>query len=939
MLRGIPNPFGSYRTLTLAGETYSYYALNALEENGIGRISRLPYSLRILLENLLRHADEEIAREADVVALCQWKPHDSTRSEVPFMPARVLLQDFTGVPALVDLAAMRDAVQDFGGDPRMIGPLIPVDLVIDHSIQVDFFGTPQAYRLNVEKEYERNRERYLFLKWGQKNFPNLRIVPPGTGICHQVNLEYLSQGVIKNLRNGRPLLYPDTLVGTDSHTTMVNGLGIFGWGVGGIEAEAVMLGQPYFIVVPDVVGVRLKGRLREGVTPTDLVLRITELLRQHKVVGKFVEFIGEGVLSLSVADRATIANMAPEYGATMGFFPCDDETLSYFRMTGRAELVPLIEGYTKAQGLFRSPYDPEPEYSDLLELDLATIEPCVSGPRRPQDRIPLSRVKEKFYEELKNQYKVELGTLPPPTSLNSRVEKRTPTYHSLAEKFVWDGKEEHLTHGDVVISAITSCTNTSNPTLMIGAGLLARKALKKGLKVKTYIKTSLAPGSQVVTEYLRSSGLIQDLEALNFSLVGYGCTTCIGNSGPLPEPVAKLLTEKKIITAAVLSGNRNFEARVHPQVRANFLASPLLVVAYAIAGTVDLDLLHEPIGMDPNGNPVYLKDIWPSTEEIREVMSKALNPEIFKKIYASVFVGDRYWQELAAPQAVVYPWDPDSTYIRKPPYFENFTLDPTPPEEIVNARVLVFLGDSVTTDHISPAGSIASDSPAARYLIEHNVSPRDFNSYGSRRGNHEVMIRGTFANIRLRNRLVPEKEGGYTRYFPPSFAREKRRNEDVPYETPLEVLPIYEAAMRYRKERTPLIVLAGKEYGSGSSRDWAAKGTALLGVKAIIAESYERIHRANLVGMGVLPLEFLPGEKAETLGLTGEEVFTISGIGTISPRQRLNVVARDPQGKEKHFQVLARLDSPIEVTYYRNGGILPAVLRKLLREKREEGWS
>jgi aconitate hydratase len=935
MNRSIPNPFGSYRYLTLGGERYAYYSLKALEEKGLGRISRLPYSLRILLENLMRHADEEIARESDVLDLLRWEPRARERKEVAFMPSRVLLQDFTGVPCLVDLAAMRDAMNSFGLDPKIINPLIPVDLVIDHSVQVDFFNTPDAFRLNVEKEYERNRERYIFLKWGEKSLKNFRIVPPGTGICHQVNLEYLSQGVIRDRKDGITLLYPDSLLGTDSHTTMINGLGIFGWGVGGIEAEAVMLGQPYFMPIPDVVGVRLTGRLREGVTPTDLVLAITELLRKHKVVGKFVEFVGDGTFSLSVADRATIANMAPEYGATMGFFPCDEETLSYFRLTGREELVPIIEAYCKAQMIFRSPEDPEPEYSEVIELDLSTLTPSVAGPRRPHDRIPLSQLKQRFYEELKNHYKVDLSDTSPPPELKEKTKERIPTYTHMASSFNWEGKEIPLSQGDVVISAITSCTNTSNPTVMIGAGLLARKAREKGLTVKPYIKTSLAPGSQVVTEYLRQTGLLKDLEALNFFVVGYGCTTCIGNSGPLPEPVANLLKEKRIITSAVLSGNRNFEARVHPQVRANFLASPLLVVAFALAGTVDIDLLHEPLGFDREGNPVYLSDLWPSLEEIQECMRSALKPELFKSHYRQVFSGDEHWQALAGSESVVFPWDPRSTYIRKPPFFEGMTLETPDLSDIHDARVLAFLGDSITTDHISPAGSIPLDSPAGQYLIAQGVQPADFNSYGARRGNHEVMIRGTFANIRLKNRLVPEKEGGFTRYFPPRFAREKRNNEDVPFETPPEILTIYEAAQRYRQDGTPLIIIAGKEYGSGSSRDWAAKGTALLGVRAVLAESFERIHRSNLVGMGVLPLEFLPGENADTLNLTGEERYSILGISTLSPRKEVEVIARDPRGKEKRFRAIARLDTPIEVTYYRNGGILPTVLRKLIHKLQE----
>lgn len=869
------------------------YRLDALEQEGIGKITRLPFSLKILLEAVLRHCDGRLITDEDVRALAQWDPKSGR--EIPFKPARVLLQDFTGVPTVVDLAAMRSAVQRLGGDPTKINPLIPVDLVIDHSVQVDYFASRLALQRNAELEFERNRERYEFLRWGQKAFKNFRVVPPATGIVHQVNLEFLAQVVMTKRENSEVVAFPDTLVGTDSHTTMINGLGVLGWGVGGIEAEACMLGQPLYIVTPEVIGFKLTGQLREGVTATDLVLTVTQMLRKKGVVDKFVEFYGEGLSQLALPDRATIANMAPEYGATCGFFPVDDETLRYLKQTGRSTaLIDLVERYCKEQGLFRTRETPDPIFTDTLELKLEEVEPSVAGPKRPQDRIRLWDVKREFRKALTAPVKERGYELPP---------------EALAQK-------NELTHGSVVIAAITSCTNTSNPSVMVAAGLLAKKAVERGLKVPAHVKTSLAPGSKVVTEYLHKSGLMRYLEELGFYLVGYGCTTCIGNSGPLPEPVAKEITEKNLVAAAVLSGNRNFEGRIHPLVKANFLASPPLVVAYALAGTVDIDLANEPLGTDKDGRPVYLKDLWPSQHEIQEVISHAIDPEMFKKTYAHVFDGNPQWNAITGVEGELYRWDPASTYIQEPPYFQEFSLTPKPLQDIRGARVLVMLGDSVTTDHISPAGDIPVDSPAGQYLIARGIAKKDFNSYGSRRGNHEVMMRGTFANVRLKNLLVPGVEGGVTVHFPSG-----------------ERMSIYDAAMRYQSEGVPLLVLAGKEYGTGSSRDWAAKGPALLGVKAILAESFERIHRANLVGMGVLPLQYREGENAETFGLTGCELFDVVGISKIErPRQELTVRARKPDGSVTEFRVIARLDIPIEIEYYRNGGILQTVLRQLLAQ-------
>ncbi len=897
--------FNARDRLTIDGHTYIYYRLDALEKAGLTELRRLPFSIRVLLEAALRQCNEREITQEDVRNIAAWKPVDPSRPGIPFLPARVIMQDFTGVPAVVDLAAMRAAVARLGGDPKVINPLVPVDLVIDHSVQVDFFATPDALLRNAEVEFQRNQERYRFLKWGQQAFRNFRVVPPMTGIVHQVNLEYLAQVIMSATdEEGNEVLFPDTLVGTDSHTTMINGLGVVGWGVGGIEAEAVMLGQPMDMLLPDVIGFKLYGQLREGVTATDLVLTVTQMLRKKGVVDKFVEFFGPGLDALSLPDRATVANMAPEYGATMGFFPVDAETLRYLRLSGRPEsLIRRVEAYCRAQGLFRDADTPDPEFTDILELDLGTVEPSLAGPKRPQDRVPLSEMKVAFQKALTAPVK-ERGYELPAEALERRA-----TIGS-------NGNSVEMGHGSVVIAAITSCTNTSNPSVMVAAGLVAKKALEKGLKVKPYVKTSLAPGSRVVVEYLQSAKLLDALAALGFHVVGFGCTTCIGNSGPLPAEVARAITTSDLVAAAVISGNRNFEGRVHPLVKANFLASPPLVVAYALAGTVDIDLLHEPLGWDTQGQPVYLKDIWPTNEEVRQVIESNLRREMFLEKYAHVFEGTEMWQAIDAPGGELYEWDETSTYIHHPPYFENFSLEVPPLREIRGARVLAMFGDSITTDHISPAGNIPPESPAGKWLIEHGVAPKDFNSYGARRGNDLVMVRGTFANIRLKNLLVAPKEGYWTRHFPDG-----------------EEMTIFDAAMKYKAEGVPVIVIAGKEYGTGSSRDWAAKGPALQGVRAVIAESFERIHRSNLVGMGVLPLRFMEGQNAERLGLDGSEVFDIEGLHDgLLPRSILNIRAHKADGRVIEFKVEALLNTPVEVEYYRNGGILHTVLRRLLQK-------
>ncbi len=876
--------FHTRRTLAISGREYDYFALPATGRD----LSRVPVSLRILLENLLRREDGRSVREEDIAALLAWSPAARTSREIAFMPARVLLQDFTGVPAVVDLAAMRDALVAMGGDPKKINPLQPVDLVIDHSVQVDHFGSPQAFGLNAKIEAARNRERYQFLRWGQKAFDNFRVVPPDTGIVHQVNLEYLASVVMAVPEGGRTLLLPDTLVGTDSHTTMVNGLGVLGWGVGGIEAEAAMLGQASTMLVPEVVGFRLRGKLAPGATATDLVLTATQMLRKHGVVGKFVEYFGEGVCALSIADRATLANMAPEYGATMGFFPVDAQTLAYLRFSGRSdEQVALVEAYCKAQGIFHTPETPEPRYSSTIDLDLATVEPSLAGPKRPQDRVALKDAKASF-----------AAALPGLVKGGAKPDARAAI-----------AGETEIGHGAVVIAAITSCTNTSNPSVLVAAGLLAKKAVARGLSRKPWVKTSLAPGSKVVTRYLDAAGLSAPLAKLGFDLVGYGCTTCIGNSGPLPEEVAAAIETGGLVAAAVLSGNRNFEGRVNPLCRANYLASPPLVVAYAIAGSMDVNLATEPLGTGDDGQPVYLRDVWPTTEEIEATVRAALGPKLFREEYADVFGGDALWKALPVPEGTRYAWDRGSTYIQRAPFFDGLPRTPAPLAALTGARALAVFGDSITTDHISPAGNIAKDGPAGRYLQSLGVAPEDFNSFGARRGNHEVMVRGTFANIRIKNLLAAGAEGGVTVHQPSG-----------------EKLSIYDAAMRYQREGVPLVVLAGKEYGTGSSRDWAAKGPRLLGVRAVIAESFERIHRSNLVGMGILPLQFQPGENVAALGLTGREVFAIPGVGQI--RGPGGALAVEADGRR--FSVLSRIDTPEEVEYLRHGGILQYVLRQLL---------
>lgn len=879
-------------TLIANGKEYTYFSLKKAEEK-IGDITRLPFSLKVLLENMLRCEDGKTVTVEDAQAVADWQKNRVSDREIGYRPARVLMQDFTGVPAVVDLAAMRSAMAALGGDPQKINPLAPVDLVIDHSVMVDVFGRPDAFQRNVEREMERNRERYEFLRWGQQAFDNFRVVPPGTGICHQVNLEYLGKTVWTNEIDGTLYAYPDTLVGTDSHTTMINALAILGWGVGGIEAEAAMLGQPISMLIPEVIGFKITGRLPEGATATDMVLTVTQMLRQKGVVGKFVEFYGEGLHDLTVADKATISNMAPEYGATCGFFPIDQATLDYLSFTGRGDdTVALVEAYAKAQGMWHDKETPEPLFTDTLELDLSTVEPSLAGPKRPQDRVPLSRAASAFRRELVETF-----------GKNDDADTRYDV----------EGAGHDLGHGDVVIAAITSCTNTSNPSVMLAAGLVARNALKRGLSVKPWVKTSLAPGSQVVTDYLEKAGLQDDLDALGFHLVGYGCTSCIGNSGPLIPAVSKTVNAHDMVACSVLSGNRNFEGRVNPDVKANYLASPPLVVAYAIAGSMKIDIKTETLGVGSDGNPVYLKDIWPSNSEVDEVVRMAVRSEQFHERYADVFAGDDQWKAIKVTEGMTYDWNAKSTYVQNPPFFEGMTAKPEPTENITRARLLAILGDSVTTDHISPAGSIAVDSPAGAYLMENGVERAEFNSYGSRRGNHEVMMRGTFANIRLRNMMAPGTEGGVTIYYPDE-----------------EEMPIYDAAMKYIEEGTPLIVVAGKEYGTGSSRDWAAKGTRLLGVRAVIAESFERIHRSNLIGMGVLPLQFQDGETAQTVGLTGSERLDIAGISNgIRPRQNLPCVITFENGSRKNILLTCRIDTVDEAEYYTHGGILHYVLRQL----------
>lgn len=900
--------FDARQALHTRHEDLVYYRLEKLQEDGLTELARLPFSIRIMLEGLLRQCNNLEITQQDVLNLAAWKPQSKNRPALPYRPARVIMQDFTGVPAVVDLAAMRDAVSRLGGDPRQINPLVPVDLVIDHSVQVDFFASPDALARNAELEFQRNRERYEFLRWGQQAFKNFRVVPPATGIVHQVNLEYLADVILAREEEGSLVAYPDTLVGTDSHTTMINGLGVVGWGVGGIEAEAAMLGQPIDMVTPDVIGFKLFGELSEGVTATDLTLTVTQLLRKKGVVGKFVEFFGPGLAGMSLPDRATIANMAPEYGATMGFFPVDDETLRYLRLTGRpAETVDRVEIYCKAQHLFRTAETPDPEFTDTLALDLSTVQPSLAGPKRPQDRVRLAEMQSTFQATL-SAPKAERGY-----ELKPEEQVRKATIYGEGTTLPVD-----LHHGAVVIAAITSCTNTSNPSVMLGAGLVAKKAVERGLKVEPYVKTSLAPGSRVVTEYLEKARLIEPLAQLGFNIVGYGCTTCIGNSGPLAGEVTKAITSQDLVVAGVLSGNRNFEGRIHPYVKANYLASPPLVVAYALAGTVDIDLVNEPLGTDQLGNPVYLRDIWPTNREIQDLIATAVQPEMFQSRYADVFSGNDTWNAIQAADSELYPWDSGSTYIQDPPFFTDLALSEPSIEKIHGARVLAVLGDSITTDHISPAGAIPLESPAGKYLIEHGVGVRDFNSYGSRRGNDRVMTRGTFANIRLKNQLVEGIEGGYTRYLGSGSGQG-------------EPMTIYEASVRYKKAGIPLVILAGKEYGSGSSRDWAAKGTLLLGVKAVIAESYERIHRSNLVGMGVLPLQFKPGQSVAALGLTGTETISLSGLNNdLRHNSEVTVRATRSDGSELLFQAMVRIDTPIEVIYYRNGGILHTVLRKML---------
>jgi len=927
------NTFGARSSLKSGGVDHTIYRLASLEMAGIS-IAHLPYSMRIMLENLLRTEDGKTVTADDIRAVANWDPAAEPSTEIAFTPARVLMQDFTGVPAVVDLAAMRDAVARFGGDPSIINPLQPAELVIDHSVQVDNFGTANALEQNSILEFSRNRERYAFLRWGQGAFTNFKAVPPEMGIVHQINLEYLARVVFTRKDGSENIAYPDTLVGTDSHTTMINGLGVLGWGVGGIEAEAAMLGQPVSMLLPQVVGFKLTGKLREGSTATDLVLTVTQMLRKLGVVNKFVEFYGPGLAELPLADRATIANMSPEYGATCGIFPVDAETLRYLRLTGRSDQqVALVEAYCKEQGMLHDASTPEAKYSASIALDLATVEPSVAGPRRPQDRVALTNVAKNFQEALPS-------LIPPPSKTEANapnaVKRQIKSWESEGGNVTVNGGNGHtmpsdigdyVSHGSVVIAAITSCTNTSNPSVMVAAGLLAKKAAAKGLQVAPWVKTSLSPGSRVVTEYYKKSGLMAEMEKLRFHTTGYGCMTCIGNSGPLPAEIAKAVDDHKLVVASVLSGNRNFEGRINPDVRANYLMSPPLVVAYALAGRIEIDFDKDPLGKDRSGNPVYLRDIWPSQKEVSDTVAGCIDAEMFRKNYATIFDGDETWQKLPTPQGKTYAWDPNSTYIKRAPYFDGMTIEPAPMKDVAGARCLAVLGDSVTTDHISPAGSIKKNSPAGEYLIQNGVKQADFNSYGSRRGNHEVMVRGTFANTRLRNLMVPGSEGGVTR-----FVDGKTSPADA------EVISIFHASMKYQHEGTPLIVLAGKEYGTGSSRDWAAKGPYLLGINAVIAESFERIHRSNLVGMGIVPLQFANGETAASLGLTGDEKFTIHGVAALVEKKlagdrNVKVVAEKADGSKKEFAVRVRIDTPQEALYCKHGGILQYVLRQLLAGK------
>lgn len=910
--------FNTKKIIQSGGKDITIFSISALRKSIDVELTYLPFSLRILLENLLRREDGIVVRKEDIERLVRWNPAAKTSTEIAFMPARVLLQDFTGVPCIVDLAAMRDAMIKLGGDPNKINPIQPVDLVIDHSVQVDEYGTSTALNKNAALEFERNRERYAFLRWGQEAFKNFRVVPPDTGIVHQINLEYLAQVVFTSQNDNETFAYPDTVIGTDSHTTMINGLGVLGWGVGGIEAEAAMLGQPVSMLIPQVVGFKLRGKLKPGTTATDLVLTITQMLRKKGVIGKFVEFFGPGLSSLPIADRATIANMAPEYGATMGFFPVDEETLKFLRFTGRSEeQIALTEAYLKEQGFIRTVNTPDPVFSDIIDLDLASVEPSIAGPQRPQDRIPLSKAKTSFRSSLLEIFGSKGASIDKMAAANWAYYSDDSVKLSFLKNVpIKTGESQfNLQHGSVVIAAITSCTNTSNPSVLIAAGLLAKKACEKGLKSKPWVKTSLAPGSKVVTKYLQGANLMQPLEALGFHVVGYGCTTCIGNSGPLPEVISKAIQENDLVAAAVLSGNRNFEGRVHPDTRSNYLASPPLVVAYALAGTMDINLVKDPIGIGINHEPVFLKDIWPSEQETEQTIRQSVKSEMFKQEYANVFEGEADWKNLPVTNGVQYTWEPNSTYIKAAPYFENLPLEPKPLQDIHNARVLALLGDSVTTDHISPAGSFSEESPAGELLTSLGVEKKDFNQYGARRGNHEIMMRGTFANIRLKNLLLPGTEGGLTLH--PSSK---------------EPISIFDAAMKYKSDGTPLIIIAGKEYGSGSSRDWAAKGPALLGVCAVIAESFERIHRSNLIGMGILPLQFEEGQNYQILGLSGFEAFDIEGIAdNLNPKKKMKVTAISQDGSKKNFAVLCRIDTPNEVDYYKHDGILQYVLRSLLK--------